>query len=123
MNLEEEEAAATAWCRKRMPDWPALLSDVRAKPGLWTGGRTIRGLRLFRDGITCAERFHGITSDRRLGNFDWERFEAWIAARHNPRGDSVDSFWLAADAAGSDAAGFERWFEWYDEFNAALDRR
>jgi hypothetical protein len=50
------EDAATARTRGRTPDWPALLADVRAEPGMWLGSGTTRGLRLFRDGITYAER-------------------------------------------------------------------
>jgi len=92
---------------------------------MWTGGRTIRGLRLFRDGLTYAESFRGVPPDRRRGGFAWERFGAGIPSRHNPGQLNVDTFWLAAEAAGSDAAGFDRWFDRYDEFNPdpAPDRR
>ncbi len=117
------QAEATAWLRARAPDWPSLLADMRGKPGMWTGGKTIAVLRLYRDGLQHAEMFHAIPVDRRLGGFNFVTFEEWVDARFNTERLSVDSFWLAANLPGSDAAGFDRWFEWYDEFNASTQHQ
>ena len=81
---------------------------------MFLGRPTVSGLHLFLSGIWFSEDFQ--TAHHRLSGFDRTRFEQWIESRENPRRLSLSSFGLAAETAGSDAAGFELWFEWYDQF-------
>ncbi len=104
-------------------DVPTFLALVRQNPCLWLGGKPVHGPRHLLNGITFAEDFHDVPVDRRFGGFDFEAFEKWVYRRHNTQLLSVNLFWLADDLTGSDAAGFDRWFEWYDEFNTNPDRR
>lgn len=85
---------------------------------MFLGRKTARGLHLFLWGIDFAEEFHSIPAGERIGNFERGQFETWVAAMFNPQQLSLNSFGLAADLAGSDEAGFDLWFEWYDQFGA-----
>ena len=102
--------------RERYPDIPTLLAAVRTRPGMFLGHQTISGLNLLLSGIRFAEDFHGLTEANRIGGFDFDEFERWVESRHNPRRLSHNSFGLAAHLAGSEAAGFDLWFVWRDEF-------
>jgi hypothetical protein len=102
--------------REQVPDVPALLADLRRRPGVWIGQKSIGRLNMMLGGIEFAENWHGIPADARFGGFDFIGFEAWVEQSYNPRKLSVRSFGLAAIVAGSDAEGFDLWFRWYDEF-------
>jgi hypothetical protein len=99
-------------------NWPDMLADVRRKPGMYIGGRSVEKLHCMLLGFRYAEYQYDIPEANRLGGFDFNAFEEWIAARYNPERLSVGSYWLAREAAGSDEGGFELWFRWYDEFRA-----
>jgi hypothetical protein len=100
-------------------DWPDMLAAIREKPGLYTGRRSVERLHCLLNGWQFAELHYDVPVAKRLGGFDFNAFEDWIAARYNPEELSVGSYWLAGNAAGSDEAGFGLWFQWYDEFRAA----
>lgn len=102
--------------RDRYPDIPTLLAAIRARPGMFLVCKTVSGLHMLLCGIGFAEDFHGIPETERIGGFDREGFEQWVESRHNPRRLSLNSFGLAAYLAESEAAGFDLWFRWYDEF-------
>ena len=102
--------------RDRYPDMPTLLAAIRARPGMFLGEQTVCGLHLLLGGINFAEDFHDLPAAGRIGGFDAAGFERWVEARHNPRRLSLNSFGLAARQAGSEAAGFDLWFGWYDAF-------
>ena len=100
----------------RFTDWPDLLAAVREKPGMYIGGRSVDRLHQMLLDFRYAEDQYDVPEPKRLGGFDFEAFEAWVAPRHNPEQLSVGSYWLARALAGSDEAGFFLWFQWYDEF-------
>ena len=104
--------------RHRYPDMPTLLADIRARPDLFLGGRTIAGLNVLVGGIGLAEDFHQIPQADRFGGFDFPAFERWVETRYNPHRLTLNSCSLAARLAGSEPAGFDLWFRWYDEFTA-----
>jgi hypothetical protein len=97
---------------------PSLLEAIRRRPGMFLGEATITGLGLFVWGVRYAENFHGVPETSRIGGFDFDAFEEWVAARYNPRHHSMDTYYLAFHLAGSERAGFDLWFRWYDEFRA-----
>jgi hypothetical protein len=105
------------------PDVLTLLSAIRARPGMFLGDNTIRGLDLFLGGVRFAEHWHDLPEETRLRGFDFEEFERWVESSYNPGRLSLRSFSLAAHLAGSDAAGFDLWFDWYDEFADGVVRR
>ena len=109
--------------REQVPDVPALLSDLRRRPGVWIGQKSIERLNLMLGGIEFAENWHAIPAEARFGGFDFKTFEAWVEQTYNPKKLSVRSFGLAAILAGSDAEGFDLWFQWYDEFLKAISGR
>ncbi len=102
--------------REQFPDLPALLADVRRIPGAWLGQRSLLALQHKLWGIAFAEDFHGIPEGKRLGGFNLAAFEKWFDETLNTDQSCVNSFDLARMVAGSDAAGFDLWFEWYDRY-------
>lgn len=89
---------------------------IHARPAMFLGEKTARGLDLFLGGIDFAEDFHGVPAEARMRGFDRAGFERWVEARYNPRRLSLNSFSLASALAGGEEAGFDLWFGWYDEF-------
>ena len=85
---------------------------------MFLGHPTVRGLHLFLCGVGFAEDFHDLPAEARIGGFDAKGFERWVELRYNPHRLSLNSFGLAAHLAGSDAAGLDQWFAWYDGFAA-----
>jgi hypothetical protein len=102
---------------------PALLAAIRARPGMFLGRPTVSGLQLLLSGISIAEDYHEVPAEARIGGFDAAGFERWVESRHNPHRLSLNSFSLAAHLAGSEAAGFDLWFRWYDDFASAAQSR
>src|SRR5665213_2788280 len=96
--------------------FPEFLAAVRARPGMYIGGRSVNNLHFLLIGFSMAEYEYEVPSNKRLGGFDFEAFEEWIAARYNPQRLSVGSYYLARETSGSDEAGFLLWFQWYDAF-------
>src|SRR5438105_4231307 len=107
--------------RDIFPDLPSLLAQVRRVPSAFGIQRTSGSLGAFLCGIELAEDFHEIPDEERYGRFDRNAFGAWVTAVHNPRRLEGSSFYftfrLAEQTAGSDDAGFDLWFRWYDEFH------
>lgn len=97
-------------------EFPELLAELRARPGMYLGGKSVRNLNHLLSGFDLAEMAHEIPPGDRLGGFDWEGFERWVQSRSSPNKLNANSFYLAAHGTGSDEAGFDRWFEWYDAF-------
>ena len=95
-----------------------LLNHIRSRPGLYLGKKSAERLDLFIAGINCAEFHHQVSPEKTLLRIDWTAFQAWIDQVHNPERLSLNSFSLAARQVGSDELGFDRWFEWYDEWQS-----
>jgi hypothetical protein len=91
---------------------------------LFLGGASIAKLRDALNGFSLAEIAYHIPESKRLGGFDEEAFEQWVLRKNGlerySASGSLKSFGLAAELAGSDSAGFERWFEWFDEYQRTL---
>ena len=102
--------------REHFPDMPALLAEVRRRPGMWMGRKSIWALSDMLAGISYAENFHEVPAEKRIGGFDSDAFEKWVDLTY--QSGSCGSFRTAERIAGSDEAGFELWFKWYDEFRA-----
>lgn len=114
-----QRSAAVAhmtWVREQVPDVPTLLAELRRRPGMWIGTKSIERLDQMLGGIDFAEDWHRIPAKARFGGFDFTAFEVWVEHTYNPKRLSVRSFGLAATLAGSDTEGFDLWFRWYDEF-------
>jgi hypothetical protein len=111
------------WVREQVPDVPTLLGEVRRRPGMWIGTKSIERLNQMLGGIGFAEDWHRIPPEARFGGFDFAAYEAWVERTYNPRRLTVRSFGLAVILAGSDAEGFDLWFRWYDEFVQASSGR
>lgn len=108
--------------REQYPNIPALLEAIRERPSMFLGEQTIGGLSLLLHGISFAEDIYEIPKEFRLGDFDWADFEKWVESRCNLRRLSLNSFGLALHLAGSDLAGFDLWFRWYDEYGLNQNR-
>jgi hypothetical protein len=101
---------------QNMPD---LLAKVRARPGIYLGGKSLRNLFNFLGGFEMAEDAYQIPADRRLAGFDSQAFEEWADRRFNiSTRSNMKSYGQAISEAGSDEAAFDLWFKWYDEFLA-----
>jgi hypothetical protein len=105
--------------RKRVSDMAVLLAEIRQRPGMYFGRRSVTDLWLFLMGFWLAEGLHELPQESRFGGFDRETFERWAACRYNRERLSLNSFTLAARLAGAEDAGFDLWFRWYDEFAAS----
>lgn len=88
---------------------------------MFLGTKSIHALQQVLNGIDFAERFHDIPEQARFGGFDSGAFEKWVDETFNTKRLSVNSFHLARELSGSDAAGFDLWFEWYDLFHRDSD--
>ena len=97
-------------------DWPEFLEVLRTRPGMYTGARSVRSLGAFMGGFTVAEHVHGLPEEKHLGGFDFQAFERWVEKAIDDR--CWSSFRKAEERAGSDEAGFDLWYQWYDEFRA-----
>src|SRR5262245_27431026 len=106
--------------RETYPDLPSLLDAIRRRPGMFLGHQGAYGLSVLLIGFMFAEDYHELPEANRLGGFDREKFEPWIVEKYNPKRLAHDSYSLAEHLAGSDAAGFDLWFQWYDEYRAMV---
>jgi hypothetical protein len=104
--------------REKYPNLPSLLDAIRQRPGMFLGHTTVYGLSVLLMGFQFAEDYHEVPASSRLGGFDIQSFEAWVERKYNPKRLSHNSRSLAEHVAGSDAAGFDLWFRWYDEYRA-----
>ena len=96
---------------------PDLLASLRARPGLFLGGKSLRNLSQFLSGFELAEDAYQVPLERRLAGFDPQAFEDWADQRFSISVRSnMKSYGLAMSEAGSDEAAFDLWFKWYDEF-------
>lgn len=104
--------------RLRFTDFPSLLEEIRKRPQMYLGGdeRNLELLRAYLGGFDTAEWFHELPTVKRMGNFDWNSFEAWVKREHNPRRLCVNSFGLAIYISDSKKDAFDLWFTWYDLF-------
>lgn len=100
-----------------MKSWPNFLQQIRTRPGCYLGEFSLTALQHQIYGVMLAEDIHAIPKSKPIGGFAWERFEDWVRKRFNPRHLSVRSFWLALDSTETEKEAFQRWFEWYDQFN------
>lgn len=57
--------------------WHSTLWVIRNRPDLHLGGKTLKGLLHFIDGIMWAENMYDISNC--LEDFDWSDFEVWVA--------------------------------------------
>jgi hypothetical protein len=109
--------------RDRYPNLPSLLEAIRRRPGMFLGHRSAYGLSVLLMGLIFAEDYHDVPDADRLGGFDLAQFERWVEGKYNPGRLSHNSRSLAEHLAGSDGAGFDLWFRWYDEYRAAAGRQ
>lgn len=102
--------------REKIPDLQTMLAEIRLRPGMYLGTKSILAIDHQLMGIYFAEDFHKIPKNQRFGGFDIEAFEKWVDETLNTERLSVRSMYLAYHVAGSDSAGFDLWFEWYDRY-------
>jgi hypothetical protein len=88
---------------------------------MYLGTKSIYALDHQLMGIRFAECFHDVPEDKRFGGFDLDTFETWVDQTLNTERLSVRSMYLARHIAGSDADGFDLWFEWYDRFRRDIE--
>lgn len=98
--------------------WHSQLAVIRSRPGMYLGGKTLKGLHHYVDGIRAAEHMYNIHPSKRISDFDWGIFEPWHLKKLKikPKGYSR-SFVNAMEMTKSDEEAFDLWFSWYDEYN------
>jgi len=106
--------------RELLPDLRTLLDEIRRRPGMYLGAKSLYALEHQLMGIQFAEEFHDVPNDKRLRGFELDAFEHWVDQTFNAERLSVRSRHFARHIAGSDAAGFDLWFEWYDRFRREI---
>ncbi len=98
-----------------------LLGEVRERPAMWLGEKSLTGLKclLFGDEIACGK--HGITEPDQLpDDVPWRGFREWLAGRYDRVGWSVDWYWLLIEHSSSQEEAFDRFFELLAEYEAAV---
>ena len=93
-----------------------LLEHIRKRPEMWLDKCSPISLRTFYSGIKFAEEIYKIPAGNCLSGFDFEKFEAWVAYKYNPRKLTFNSMHLAVHLSESEEIAFNKWFEWYDLF-------
>lgn len=102
--------------RDHFPTLHSYFAEVRRRPGMYLGQKSILALEHQLIGISFAEDLHDIPTSARFDGFDIVAFENWVLTTFNTKRLSVRSFHLARLKTDSDAAGFDLWFEWYDRY-------
>lgn len=100
----------------RYPNLSTLLLEIRRRPALFLGRKSVFALSTFLNGIWFAEEFHAIAPSKQFSDFDFCSFEKWVEDSFNLHQLTLDSFGLAAHLSGAEDTGFELWFSWYDTF-------
>ena len=101
---------------RRVLDYPTLLAEIRGRPALWLGSKSITALEHQLTGFELAEQVHRIEPQNRFSGFGFSGFEEWVEVQFNPRKLAIKSFHLARNAKQSEAEAFDLWFEWHDRF-------
>lgn len=98
-----------------------LIESFRKRPGMYMGKKSINLLQIFLCGVECAEGSHNVAEGKnifklfRAKDHHWMHFEGWIASKYGNR--PTKSFGLALEKSeGDEAAAFDLWFKWFDEF-------
>jgi len=99
-------------------DWPSFFEQIRARPAMWMGCKSLTALENLLGGISLAEYFYDIPEDRVFTGFDFEAFEKWADDRFNPSRLSNNSFSMARLLSENEEQAFDKWLEWYDEFRS-----
>jgi hypothetical protein len=84
---------------------------------MYMGARSVHLLDAFVGGFLIAEHAHDLPKEKHFTGFDFQAFDGWVVETIDSR--SWSSFRKAAERAGSEEAGFDLWYKWYDEFRAA----
>jgi hypothetical protein len=94
-----------------------LLREVRERPGLWLGSRTLTGLKWLLFGYEIACALLDIDEEERIpDDIPWQAFSEWLAARCNKAGWSVDWHWLLVEHSRSQEEAFDLFFELLTEY-------
>jgi hypothetical protein len=109
--------------------WNSLLAELRKRPAMFLGTRSLLAFQQFVWGFAAAELIYAIPDSRRneVEDFDWKAFESYIAARYNRAQLSLNSFSLAqfeaqqgrrevAERFREYPGAWEIWWRWHDEF-------
>ena len=97
-------------------DYPSLFHQVRMRPGMWFGEKSLSRFEAFLAGISCSEYFYRVADDRCLAGFDFEAFQNWANPQFNPDRLSINTFGMAQRHSDSDELAFDTWFSWVDRF-------
>jgi hypothetical protein len=98
-----------------------LLREVRERPGLWLGSKTLTGLKCLLMGYDIACSKHNVSkSDRLPDNVPWRGFTEWLQVRYDKVDWVVDWRWLLVEHSQSEAEAFDRFFELLAEYEAAV---
>lgn len=102
---------------RQIKDWPTFFEQVRRRPGMWVGSTSLTALQHLLNGISLAEFLYEVPPEKRLGGFQFDRFESWADRQFNPRRLSINSFVMACRLTSDEEQAFHLWFQWYDQFN------
>jgi hypothetical protein len=95
------------------------LREVRERPGLWLGTKTLTGLKCLLIGYDIACHKHGIAeSDQLSDDVPWQGFSEWLQVCSDKVDWSVDWHWLLVEHSQSEAEAFDRFFELLAEYEA-----
>ena len=93
---------------------PAFFEEIRKRPAMWFGKKSLVRFRAAMDGFIFAEDIYKIPEEKKLSGFDWLDFEKWVEEKYNHERLTVRSFYFAEQMASSDHEALDKWFEIYD---------
>ena len=100
---------------------PDFLEEIRKRPGMWLGEKSLLAFRALFYGLHLAEELYNIPDNQKLIGFDWKEFEDWVYKKYNKNHLSVLSHYHAQQMASSDSEALDKWFEIYDTYRRETD--
>ena len=120
MGSEIEACNAMSAASYRAPhDWPSFFDLLRARPAMWFDQSPLTGLQFTLRGFRWAEDLYDVPWSKKFAGFTLDAFESWVADTFNPERLVVDSFWLCRQSTDTEQAGFAKWIDWYDQYQAS----
>lgn len=99
-----------------------LLEEIRQRPALWLGTKSLTGLKCLLNGYEMACYKHAIRKTAQLpDDVPWQGFNEWLKLRYGKVNWSVDWHWLLVEMSKSEEEAFDRFFELLTEYEKSYD--